>query len=309
MKEWDPERGWVVNKKENKFYSGYHISQEYAPWIMRLDPEDPNSIQSKQHRYSGRRFYNEVLGLFYRGLGKPLLPSDMKMCFRSRLVLFGSLEPPLFSFAGIDWGSGVSSFTVMWIMSKDDLGRWQLIHIRKFPQGDPLEQVRTIGRMLEAFNVKRCVADIGYGAVQVSELQKKYGDRVLGCQYVRQPEKDIQKVEQNLYGKRKGKMMIQADRSFMIEQAIHKIKYKLPNGKVKPRLIIPYADPVDVEWIVDHFCCIEMEETETVSGKQYHTYTHPEGEVDDALHAFIYALLAHEYDTMTPKLVIKSVND
>jgi hypothetical protein len=44
--------------------------------------------------------------------------------------------------------------------------------------------------------------------------------------------------------------------------------------------------------MIDHFTCIEMEEQEMVGGKKYHHYKHPQGEPDDALHAFIYALIA-----------------
>jgi hypothetical protein len=50
-----------------------------------------------------------------------------------------------------------------------------------------------------------------------------------------------------------------------------------------------------------------MEEQETVSGKKYHHYTHAEGQPDDALHAFIYAPIAHEYDRMSPPLVVQDL--
>jgi hypothetical protein len=50
-----------------------------------------------------------------------------------------------------------------------------------------------------------------------------------------------------------------------------------------------------------------MEEQETVSGKKYHHYTHPEGEPDDALHAFIYALIAEAIGRMSAPLVVKDL--
>jgi hypothetical protein len=50
-----------------------------------------------------------------------------------------------------------------------------------------------------------------------------------------------------------------------------------------------------------------MEEQETVSGKKYHHYTHPEGQPDDALHAFIYALIAEAIQGMSQPLVIKDL--
>jgi len=45
-----------------------------------------------------------------------------------------------------------------------------------------------------------------------------------------------------------------------------------------------------------------MEEQETVSDKKYHHYTHPEGQPDDALHAFVYALIAHALTRMQGEL-------
>jgi hypothetical protein len=50
-----------------------------------------------------------------------------------------------------------------------------------------------------------------------------------------------------------------------------------------------------------------MEEQEMVGGKKYHHYTHPEGEPDDALHAFIYALIADGIGRMSSPLVIKDL--
>jgi hypothetical protein len=47
-----------------------------------------------------------------------------------------------------------------------------------------------------------------------------------------------------------------------------------------------------------------MEEQETVSGKKYHHYTHPEGEPDDALHACIYSLIAESLERIDRPLAV-----
>jgi hypothetical protein len=176
MKEWDPQsHSWIQQKPENRTYSGYHISQEMASWIMDLPPSHPNSIAWKRAHYTERRFLNEVLGLFYRGLAKPLIDEDMLACRDFRLRLMEHLDPPYQSYAGIDWGGGKHAFTVIWIQARDDKGRWVLIHLHKFDERDPMKQVEVISRLIPLFNVKQAIADIGYGAVQVSELQKKFG--------------------------------------------------------------------------------------------------------------------------------------
>jgi hypothetical protein len=309
MKEWDEESQAWIPQKPGQVWSGYHMSQEMVPWIRDLPLDDPDSIEAKRMRYSERRFLNEVLGIFYRGLAKPLLVEDMLLCRDFANGLVNRILPPVDSYAGIDWGGGQFAFTVLWIMAKDDEGRWRLAYVRKFNERDPMKQVQIIGDCLTVFNVKQAVADIGYGAVQVSELQKRLGSRVIGCQYVRRPEIPLERKERDEYGQRIAQMLVLADRSFWIETAISHIKHKDLAGHPTPKLILPWANPQDVEWLIDHFTCIEMEEQETVSGKRYHHYTHPEGQPDDALHAFIYALIAEAIGRMSQPLIPKDLFD
>lgn len=157
------------------------------------------------------------------------------------------------------------------------------------------------------FNVKQAVADIGFGAVQVSELQKKFADRVTGCQYVRRPEIPLERRATEEYGRRLAQATVNADRSFWIETAINTIKRKDSTGAVNPQLVLPWREPLEVEWLVDHFTCIEMEEQEMVGGKKYHHYTHPQGESDGAFQAFVYALIADQVHRMEPPAVIQDL--
>jgi len=307
MKEWDQEaKAWIPQKPENHAYSGYHVTQRMAPWIITLPPEDLRSIDSKRLRYSERRFLNEVLGLFYRGLAKPLLPEDLLECTKEgrEFTFAAGLNPPFVSYAGIDWGGGQFAYTVIWIMAMDDLDRWRLLYVHKFAEKDPMKQVEIIANLINTFNVKQAVADIGFGAVQVSELQKRFASRVYGCQYIRRPELPLELKDKDEFGQRIAQMIVLADRSFWIETAIDKIKRRDPVGRPSPMLVLPWANPADVEWIIDQFTCIEMEEQETVSGKRYHHYTHPEGQPDDALHAFVYALIAYHSRKMGSELGI-----
>jgi hypothetical protein len=308
MKEWSLDSNvWAAQKPENQFYSGYHIDQRMASWITALPPTHPDSIEGKRLRYSERRYLNEVLGLFYRGLAKPLLPEDLLACRDFNLEFMPSLAPPHVSFTGVDWGGGQFAFTVIWILLKQPDGRFRTLYVHKFSERDQMKQVNIIAELVRLFNVRQLVADIGYGAVQVSELQKKYGSRVFGCQYVRRPEIPLERKERDEFGERLAQMMVLADRSFWIETAIDHIKHKAADGSVNPRLILPWAEPAVVEWIIDHFTCIEMQEEETVSGKKYHHYTHPEGQPDDALHSFIYALIAESIERISGPAVIKDL--
>jgi hypothetical protein len=303
MKEWDSDaKAWVPQKPQNRSYSGYHMTQEMAVWITKLPPEDVNSIPYKRAHYLPRLFQNEVLGLFYRGLRKPLITQDLMECRDFESTMFQALNAPYVSYAGIDWGGGEFSFTLIWIMAMDELDRWRLLYVHKFDERDPMKQVATIGNLINLFNVKQAVADMGYGAVQVSELQKKFADRVLGCHYIRRPELPLEMKHRDEAGERIAQMILLADRSFWIETALDVIKRTGPDGKPTPRLVLPWQRPEEVEWLIDHFTCLEMEEQETVAGKKYHHYTHPEGQPDDAYHSFVYALIAYHARKMGHEL-------
>jgi hypothetical protein len=308
MKEWDSEaHAWVPKKPEAQTYSGYHISQEMAAWILVRPPSHLNSIPWKRAHYTDRRFINEVLGLFYRGLAKPLIDDDLLACRDFQFGLLDRLDAPYVSYAGIDWGGGEHAFTVIWIMSKDDKERWRLIYLHKFAERDPMKQVEKIANLIPLFNVKQAVADIGYGAVQVSELQKKFGARVMGCQYVRRPEIPLEMKERDEFGQRIAQAMVNADRSFWIEIAIQLIKRKDPSGAVNPDLVLPWKAQAEIEWLISHFTCIEMQEQEMVGGKKYHHYTHPEGEPDDALHSFVYSIIADAIGRIRPEISIQDL--
>jgi len=304
MKEWNGS-AWIQNKPENKGYSGYHISQEIAPWIISLPPEHPNSIQAKRPpAYSERRFLNEVLGLFHAGMAKPLLTEDMLRCRAFQLKMMNSLGPPFRSYMGVDWGGGVGR-TVVWIMAQDEWNRWRLLYVHRFEEKDLMRQAEVVSNLIPLFNVKQCVADLGYGAVQVSELQKRHAGTVLGCSYVQRPDKPLERKEQEEFGERIVQFHVLADRSFYIEKAISLIKLVDAKGNRFPMLQLPWAEPARIEWIIDQFTCIERETTEMPSGRQYFRYVHPEGMEDDALHAFVYASIARDVTQMYGDFAIR----
>jgi len=304
QKEWDLESEcWIARKPENQLYSGYHISQEMAPWIKALPPKHPNSIEAKRQRYSERRFLNEVLGLFYAGMAKPLLTEDVLRCRALRLHMMPRLDPPYRSYMGVDWGGGVGR-TVVWIMAQDEWDRWRLLYVHRFQEKDLMRQAEVVSNLIPLFNVKQCVADLGYGAVQVSELQKKHASTVLGCTYVQRPDKPLERKDREEFGERITQLHVQADRSFYVEKAISLIKLVDAKGNRFPMLQLPWAEPSRIEWIIDQFTCLERETTEMRSGRQYFRYVHPEGLEDHAFHAFVYALIAYDATKMYSEFAI-----
>jgi len=67
--------------------------------------------------------------------------------------------------------------------------------------------------------VKQCLADLGYGTVQVAELQKKHAGTVLGCSYVQRPDKPLERKDRVEFGERIVHFHVLADRSFWTQRA------------------------------------------------------------------------------------------
>ena len=108
-----------------------------------------------------------------------------------------------------------------------------------------------IGNLVNQFNVKQAVADIGYGEVEVSELKKMFAGRVLGYQCVRRPELSLERETTGEYGNKIAQLYLLAGRSFWIISAIGLLKFKDKNEDVWPHMIIPYGYPANVEWFFD----------------------------------------------------------
>lgn len=245
MKEWNIEaEAWIPLHPENQWYSGYHISQQIATWIRLLPPEDPNSIEAKRALYLPRRFMNEVLGVFFRGLAKPLIAQDVLNCRILDMDLMERLEPPYDSYMGVDWGGGQSAQTVVWIMAETDAGNWRLIHLQRFAQMDYLAQVETVANLISLYNVRQAVADMGFGAVQVGELQRRFGARVLGCYYVRRPEKRLDRPTKDESGRSIMQDYVIADKVTIIES----YTYQRNDGT---RTITPENNRDNGDWIRD----------------------------------------------------------
>jgi len=108
----------------------------------------------------------------------------------------------------------------------------------------------------------------------------------------------LERKDREEFGERIVQFHVLADRSFYIEKAISLIKLVDAKGNRFPMLQLPWAEPARIEWIIDQFTCLEREQAELQSGRQYFRYLHPEGTEDHAFHAFVYALIAYDATKM-----------
>ena len=179
----DPIAQWAslnpgVIEEIPKPYEGFRIPQLMVPWIAHSD------LIQKQKTYPRDRFYNEVLGLSYDSGTRPLTQQDVIDNCSQYLQLdeaslkkvrehFG-LSYPIY--AGIDWGTGEGSFTVLTLGAYLD-GKFQMFYYRRFEgrDSDPNTQMEEIVRTIIQWNVKRVGVDYGGGFWPNDKLTNQFG--------------------------------------------------------------------------------------------------------------------------------------
>ena len=273
--EWDPEsRKWVhTDSKANII--GYHISQEMHPDIT------PKDIAQKKETYTPRRFSNEVLGEFFAGSTKPLTFDEVLPVFdRERSVVRG-VAPPTETYMGIDWGKET---TVVIIDENSNILQAVKLDSRETGEGDEVEMLK---KMITDYNCVQVVADIGYGARQVKELQEEFSQRVRSCYYSSRPMTPYEYKKRD--NNRNLIFMCVVDRTTYVERTVEAIK----NREVS----LPYADE-SLAWVAHEWCSItssaeaDEKNTRPIRGQTLTKYGR-DGD-DHALHALLYARLALE---------------
>ena len=273
--EWDSETETWTHGKSNANIIGYHISQSMHPDISEEE------IAQKKETYTPRRFANEVLGEFFAGATKPITFDEVLPTFdRERGVVRGVL-PPEKTFMGIDWGRET---TVVIIDDKGNILNAVKLDSRDTGKGDEVEILK---QMIVDYNCVQVVADIGYGARQVRQLQEEFGERVRSCYYTSRPMTPYE------YKKRDNNrhliFMCVVDRTTYVELTVEAIKNK--------EVSLPYEDE-SLAWVAHEWCSLTSSEeadaknTRPVRGQTLTKYGR-DGD-DHAFHALLYARLAQE---------------
>lgn len=285
QKEWDfQSKSWIAKKPQNfDTASTYRITQHMACWL------DQNKIHKKEQEYTPRRFANEVLGDWYGSAKRPLIDRDIHALFDVSSDLKSPdqvdyAQGPLYM--GVDWGTGSHSFTVPWIwqLVDDKIPRFNLIYTRLITEQSTEKQADMIVNLIDDYDIKQVVVDEAGGTRQVQKLFESYREKIFTCHYVTRPQKTLELDF--------SKSRVIVDRTWIIETIIDLIKrpYTVSSYTI-PRIMIPHKTPRQIDWIVDHFTCIESE-VSIAGANQYLRYVNPQGSNDDALHACIYAYLA-----------------
>ena len=164
---------WVTANREEGKYKGYRTSQLMVPWLTSED------ILDKQERYSPKRFLNEVLALPYESMGAPVTEKHIKKCCIEEFNMINEgvtpegIDTPVY--AGIDWGTGLKSYTLITFVTFVG-GKWTVLRAKRFSgvEADANRQMELILEELHRFKPKAVSCDWGFGHLQNAQIKLKY---------------------------------------------------------------------------------------------------------------------------------------
>jgi len=199
-----PDAHWVAmnpNPNVPNPTEGYHISQLMVPWVYKSE-EGWGDIIHKSKTFSRQVFFNEVLGLAYDSGIRPLTREEIRVCCgndndEEEVKMLDMSESALnvwaercrsagAAYAGIDWGGGEKSYTVITIGTywRD---KFTVFYAQRFMgmESELEYEMRRISELISRFNVKLVGCDYGGGLERNDTLIRKFGPRlIVKYQYV-----------------------------------------------------------------------------------------------------------------------------
>lgn len=277
---------WVkLNNDPNVKQWGFRITQMMNPAMAAED------TYHKIQTYDKQRLYNEVLGRSYENADKPFPPMLLEQMMANDIPFYNGAEKEFMyqpTFAGIDWGTGGKSLTIITIIGLHLDGRKQILYTKSYREGEEADrtyQFNDIMRLLQTYRVSYCIADYGHGFDINQKLKQALGDRF-----------DAMYWSHNLGVKMKydtNKFFWVANRTMVMHEYVTECK----NG----RHIWPGADKEGLQDLKEHHLAEQAEYKSTrpkpgsnpmVTRSEELYYTHPMNQPDDGVHSCVYASTA-----------------
>ena len=157
---------------------GFRISQLMVPFRTHGDIVAERDAPN----YTRQKFYNEVLGLPFDEGELLLTPRVMsEACNNKPMSTISEIRKIASStknvVAGVDWGQGTSSYTVLTIGRKHLRGAFEVLYMKKF-KGEEAElntQVKMINQICRDAGVRWLGSDYGFGAPNNARLVGEMG--------------------------------------------------------------------------------------------------------------------------------------
>lgn len=183
---------WVSQRAYDEVhvpFEGYRISQLMVPWV------DWTEILISYETAGRDKFYNEVLGISYDSGLRPLTKAQVRACCNPQIRMqrdfpkykLMSAGQPIF--AGLDWGTGEHSYTVLTLGTYVDR-KFRVFYMHRFigDEVEPDRQMDLIISTLQYFSVDLIGVDYGGGFYPNDRLVRVFGpQKVWRYQYSSNP--------------------------------------------------------------------------------------------------------------------------
>jgi hypothetical protein len=260
---------WVPRNPQSKWGDGFWINHTMVPWIQHAQ------LVARQQTYDPAAFRNECLGL-PTTLGDHIVTREEveACCTGVRMATgLGDIHPTLRNrmLAGVDWGGGGVSRTVLVIGHISDKGQLDVrFMIALPPQEDAHHVVQAVADWCERFQVRAIAADgAGNGTVynsllldRMPRLPRLYGMQYAATDHAPKP-----------YRGRWHSWIIA--RSPSIGAVFHRIKRR--------SILLPLLEEA-APFLPEIYC----ETADYDPQNRCVKYQHPETQPDDSLHAINY---------------------
>jgi len=286
---------WIRTGRENQEWEGFRLPQ---PIVIYANAENSEiftrmwrGLLDKRKRYPRPKFANEVMARSYDQGTKPVTYEEVRRCAISNYDLVlepssGICSAP--SWAGVDWGTGGESFTILSIWNYDLEGRFRLLFAKKYEgiEADPDHSVKDIVRWCRKFSVTRIGCDWGFGFYSNAQLQKAFGAHKVALYYHSHGQKE--KVKWDKHG-----CKFITHRTRVLQDVFSLIK----RGPVSGGIAFVNWDQME-DFAMDILAVYSEYSERSRSLK----FDHPKGVPDDFLHTCCYALLASQFERRRPDL-------
>ncbi|MEX2142016.1 MAG: phage terminase large subunit family protein [Pirellulales bacterium] len=266
----DPTLGrWVPKNPQATWGEGFWICHPMVPWL------NYDEILERQRTYDLPKFKNEVLGLSTTTGEHVVTREELEACCTespmTREILQRANGARLM--AGIDWGGGGTSRTVLVIGHMRTDYTFQIGWFERFAATeDPNHVLDSIARRCNEFGVFCLAADGGGNGYTLNRLLRERVPDALGLYGILYSAVDHEPYADGMLTK------WTVNRSGSIGALFSRVKKK----------IILFPRKSDCNSYLDEFAC---EVAEYDDHNRTIKYTHPDFQPDDALHATNYALL------------------
>jgi len=267
----NPKSGiWVPRNPKSIWGDGFTLNHLATPWL------NYRELLEHQQSYDPAMFRNECLGL-PTYLGDHIVTrEEVESCCQEQPMAKSLEDVPLAQrdhlIAGIDWGGGAVSRTVLVIgyMRNDD--HFVIVFMERYhAREDPNEILKAISERINQFHVRLAAADAGgvgsvYNPLLLSMVPQMLGLYAMFYSAAGQAPRQHQGRASNWT----------IGRTPSIGMVFTRIK--------KQRILFPRL--ADCSSFLDEICC---ETAEYDDHNRTIKHTHPETQQDDALHAINYA--------------------